>query len=98
MILARAWTFSGGLLSVLGKCLADHAYTGTGTKLVLWSCIGHRNEQWTHKSNGEYVLSTNGLCLTDPSNSTVNGTQVQIRACNDFKDQRWSLPGAGAIK
>ena len=89
---AQDWTFSGGLLSVLGKCLADHAYTGAGTKLVLWTCIGHKNEQWTHKSNGEYVLATNGLCLTDPSNSTVNGTQVEIRACKDFSDQRWSLP------
>jgi hypothetical protein len=38
------------------------------------------------------VLSTNSLCLTDPSNSTVNGTQVEIRACKDFTDQRWSLP------
>jgi hypothetical protein len=95
---AQAWTFSGHLLSVLGKCLADHGFTGAGTKLVLWTCIGHRNEQWTHKSNGEYVLAANGLCLTDPSNSAVNGTQVEIRVCRDFTDQRWSLPGAGAIK
>jgi serine protease len=94
---AQKWTFAGKELSVLGKCLADHDYTGAGTKLVLWSCIGHKNEQWTHKSDGEYVLATNGLCLTDPSGSTVNGTQVEIRACKDLKDQRWSLPGAGAI-
>jgi serine protease len=89
---AQKWTFSGGKLSVLGKCLADHLYTGVGTKLVIWSCIGHRNELWTHRSNGEYVLQLNGLCLTDPSASTTNGTQVQIRACRDLADQRWSGP------
>jgi Ricin-type beta-trefoil lectin domain/Putative Ig domain len=89
---AQKWTFAGKELSVLGRCVADHNYTGAGTKLVLWSCIGHKNEQWTHKSDGEYVLATNGLCLTDPSDSKVNGTQVEIRACKDLKDQRWSLP------
>jgi hypothetical protein len=89
---AQKWTFASKELSVLGRCVADHNYTGAGTKLVLWSCIGHKNEQWTHKSDGEYVLATNGLCLTDPSDSKVNGTQVEIRACKDLKDQRWSLP------
>jgi Ricin-type beta-trefoil lectin domain/Putative Ig domain len=90
---AQKWTLNANkTLSVLGSCLSDRNYTGAGTKLVLWTCIGHKNEQWTHRSNGEYVLATNGLCLTDPSNSSVNGTQVQIRACKNFKDQHWSLP------
>ena len=90
---AQKWTLNANkTLSVLGSCLADRHYTGAGTKLVLWTCVGHKNEQWTHRSNGEYVLATNGLCLTDPSNSSVNGTQVQIRACKNFKDQHWSLP------
>ena len=90
---AQKWTFnSNGTLEVLGLCLADHNYTGAGTKLVLWTCIGNRNEQWTHKSNGEYVLAVQSLCLTDPSGSSVNGTQVQIRTCQNFKDQHWSLP------
>jgi Ricin-type beta-trefoil lectin domain/Putative Ig domain len=89
---AEQWTYNGKTLSVLGDCLSDRHYTGAGTKLVLWSCIGHRNEQWTHHSNGEYVLAANGLCLTDPSSSKANGTQVEIRACENFKDQRWSLP------
>jgi hypothetical protein len=90
---AQKWTYnSNSTLSVLGGCLSDKYYTGAGTKLVLWSCIGNRNEQWRHKSNGEYVLATNGLCLTDPSGSATNGTQVEIRACHDYRDQRWSGP------
>jgi Ricin-type beta-trefoil lectin domain len=90
---AQDWTLnSNGTLSVLGSCLADKHYTGAGTKLVLWSCIGNKNEQWRHKSDGEYVLATNGLCLTDPSGSKVNGTPAEIRACHDYADQRWSGP------
>jgi serine protease len=90
---AQQWlTNSNGTLSVFGSCLSDRSYTGASTKLVLWSCIGNKNEQWRHLSNGEYVLATNGLCLTDPSGSTVNGTQVEIRACHDYADQRWSGP------
>jgi hypothetical protein len=60
---------------------------------VIWTCNGHQAQTWTHRSNGEYVLKLNGLCLTDPSGSSVNGTQVQIRKCQDFKDQQWTLPG-----
>ena len=90
---SQQWLYnSSHTLSVLGSCLSDRHYTGAGTKLVLWGCAGHRNEQWTHRSNGEYVLATNGLCLTDPSDSKANGTQVQIRTCQNFKDQHWALP------
>ena len=90
---SQTWTFSGGHLMVLGKCLNDQAHTGVGTKLVIWGCNTHMGQLWAHKSNGEYVLQLNGLCLTDPSGSSVNGTQVQIRTCQNFADQHWSLPG-----
>ena len=45
-----------------------------------------------HHSNGEYVLALNGLCLTDPSGSATNGTQVVIRTCSNFADQHWTGP------
>ena len=89
---AQKWTFSGGALSVLGKCLDDSSQGGSGAKLVIWTCNGHQAQTWTHRSNGEYVLKLNSLCLTDPSGSSVNGTQVQVRTCQNFKDQHWSLP------
>lgn len=89
---AQRWTFSGGALSVLGTCLADASGGGAGTKLAIFTCNGQPSQTWSHLSNGEYVLALNGLCLTDPSGSLVNGTQVQVRACRNFKDQHWSLP------
>ena len=89
---SQKWTFSGGHLMALGKCLNDASHTGAGTNLVLWGCNTHKGQLWTHHSNGEYVLELNGLCLTDPSASPVNGTQVQIHVCQNFADQHWSLP------
>jgi hypothetical protein len=89
---SQKWTFSGGHLMVLGKCLNDASHTGAGTNLVIWGCNTHKGQLWTHHSSGEYVLQLNGLCLTDPSASPVNGTQVQIHVCQNFADQHWSLP------
>jgi hypothetical protein len=89
---SQKWTFSGGALSVLGKCLDDSSQGGAGAKLVIWTCNGHAAQTWTHRSNGEYVLKLNGLCLTDPSGSATDGTQVVIRKCAAFADQTWTLP------
>jgi hypothetical protein len=89
---AQKWTFTGGALSVLGKCLDDASQGGAGATLVIWTCNGHKAQTWSHNSKGEYVLKLNGLCLTDPSGSATNGTQVQVRTCQNFADQHWSLP------
>ena len=89
---AQMWTFANGALSVQGKCLDDASQGGAGAPLVIWTCNGHKAQTWTHLSNGEYVLALNGLCLTDPSGSSVNGTQVQVRACSNFADQHWTGP------
>src|SRR5215471_4465587 len=89
---SQVWTFSGGALKVLGKCLDDASQGGSGALLVIWTCTGHKSQTWTHKSNGEYVLQLNGLCLTDPNDSSVNGTQMKIRPCHNLVDQHWTLP------
>jgi hypothetical protein len=89
---AQKWTFTGGALSVLGKCLDDSSQGGSGAKLVVWTCNGHAAQTWMHKPNGEYVLKLNGMCLTDPSGSATDGTQVVVRKCANFADQHWTLP------
>ena len=45
---------------------------------------------WNHKPNLEYALQSNGLCLTDPNGSTVNGTQAQVRTCANLAYQHWN--------
>ena len=89
---SQQWTFVNGELSVLGKCLDDSSQGGSGAPLVIWTCNGHAAQIWRHKSNGEYVLKLNGMCLTDPSGSATNGTQVVVRKCAAFADQTWTLP------
>jgi hypothetical protein len=89
---SQQWLFSAGALSVQGKCLDDSSQGGAGAKMVLWTCNGHAAQIWKHNSNNEYVLKLNGLCLTDPSGSATDGTQVVIRKCSNFADQHWTLP------
>lgn len=71
-------------LQVVGSCV-----TGT-TKTALEPCTGATSQQWTRLSNGEYVLKSNGECLTDPSSN--NRTQLVLAACKNTASQRWSLP------
>ncbi len=89
---SQQWTFVSGALSVQGKCLDDSSQGGTGAKMVIWTCNSHSAQTWAHNSSGEYVLKLNGLCLTDPSGSATNGTQVVIRTCSNFADQHWTGP------
>ena len=79
-------------MTVVGKCLAKNNWGGSGTKLVIEACNGQRNQQLSRNASGEYVLAYNGLCLTDPSSSTTNGTQVQAHNCTNATDQHWSVP------
>jgi hypothetical protein len=32
------------------------------------------------------------VCLTDPGNSTKNGTQLTVGTCKNTANQHWSLP------
>lgn len=91
---AESWTFSGGELIHNGKCLNDQRAGGSGTKVILYTCNRAANEEWTHRSGGEFVLKARGgrLCLDDPAYSTRNGTQLIVYACKDAANQRWSQP------
>ena len=79
-----------GELVVFGQCLTDPGNGGNGTQLVIQKCTGASDQIWNHKSNLEYVLSSNALCLTDPNGSAINGTQVQVRTCQNLAYQHWN--------
>ena len=71
-------------LLVVGDCV-----TGTTTAFIE-PCIGATSQEWTRQSNGEYVLKSNGKCLTAPSAN--NGTQLTLVACEDTANQQWAVP------
>ena len=71
-------------LLVVGGCV-----TGA-TTAVFGKCAGATSQEWTRQSNGEYVLKSNGKCLTAPSAN--NGTQLTLAACENTANQHWALP------
>jgi hypothetical protein len=78
-----------GELVVYGQCLTDPANGASGTKQVIQPCTGAPNQMWNHNSKSQYVLTANGLCLTDPSGSKINGTQVVVKSCQNVSNQHW---------
>jgi hypothetical protein len=73
-----------------GQCLSA-AGTALNSEVELGNCTGS-GTQWIYQSSGLVVNPASGLCLDDPSGSTTDGTQLQIRACGTFPAQEWSLP------
>jgi serine protease len=72
-------------LLVVGGCV-----TGTTATAVLGKCAGATSQEWTRLSNGEYVLKSNGKCLTAPS--ATNGRQLTLAACANTANQHWAWP------
>ena len=91
---AQGWSIGNGELVHNGKCLNDQAFGGNGSHVILWTCDGAANELWTHRFNGEFVLSARGgkLCLDDPAFATRNGTPLIVWTCNNGRNQHWSVP------
>ena len=71
-------------------CLTDP--TSGAAKLVIASCAGTASQQWTHNASSEYVLKSNGLCLTDSGNSATPGRRVTVATCKAAASQKWALP------
>ena len=88
---AQYWTYTGGQLKHNGKCLNDQRTGGNGSKVILYTCNGGANEQWTHKANGEWVMKAKGgqYCLDDPASSKKDGTQLIVWKCNNATNQHW---------
>jgi hypothetical protein len=91
---AQGWAYTNGELVHNGKCLNDQRWGGSGTRVILYTCNGAANEIWSHRFNGEWVLSAKGgkLCLDDPAYSTTSGTALIVWTCKDSANQRWTAP------
>jgi serine protease len=77
---------AGGQLQLLGQCVTAYATA------LLKPCTAVPSQQWKRLTDGEYSVKSTGTCLTDPGNSTANGTQLTLTPCRDTPNQRWSLP------
>jgi hypothetical protein len=99
------WTVqAGGTIQVNGLCLDTVAGgTASGTLAVLNACqTGSSTQQWSQGAGNTLVnagaTAAEGapICLDDPGVSTVDGTQLQINACDGGPDDVWPLPVAQA--
>lgn len=74
--------------------------TANGTAIVQGTKTGSTSQQWklTQVSAGLYTVTgvRSGRCLEVPNNSTVQGTQLDIRDCNGGADQLWALNATGS--
>jgi hypothetical protein len=89
-------------LRVGGKCMeSGGGGTAVGTPIVLYSCNGSGAEKWTIVFNYQsgpattYVLwefenPQSGLCLLDPNERTVSGTQLRLGQCGATANADWS--------
>jgi hypothetical protein len=81
---------SNGELVVLGQCLTDHGYGGTGALQLVEPCTGASDQVWSYNSKDEYVVQSNQLCLTDPGGSTLKEERTVVEKCTGTKAQRWT--------
>jgi Ricin-type beta-trefoil lectin domain len=88
---------SAGTVQVNGLCL-DTTGGGPGTLVELNTCSsGLSSQQWQQGAGNTLVNPASGLCLDDPSDSTSNGTQLDVATCvADDTGQVWPLPEAQA--
>jgi len=68
--------------------------TASGTLVESNPCSGAARQQWSLTSTDEVINARSGLCLTDPDDSTVDSTQLEIETCasSPAVDQQWTAP------
>ncbi|MEV4560827.1 ricin-type beta-trefoil lectin domain protein [Kitasatospora sp. NPDC049285] len=82
-----------GTLKVLGKCVdASGRKTTAGTPVILYTCSGATNQQWTFQPDGSIVGVQSGLCLDVTGGNVVapNGTKLELWPCTGQDNQRWT--------
>ncbi|HEV2124369.1 MAG TPA: S8 family serine peptidase, partial [Chloroflexota bacterium] len=83
------------------KCLdVNGAQSSAGTPLILWSCHGGSNQQWTHPPVGvaREVRVYGDMCLDAYGGKGNDGDAIIIWPCHGGANQRWTLTAAGELK
>jgi len=83
----QAWQANtDGTWRINGKCLdVQHGASATGSVVDLYSCNGTKAQQWHLVPAGTGISLVNpgsGLCLSDPGDTTTDGTQLVIGTCS----------------
>lgn len=76
-----------------GLCLAA-AGLASGSKVTLQKCDGDDKQAWIAESNEAFVSPSSGLCLTNPGDSTTDGSKLDVEACTSAAGQEWAFPAS----
>jgi lysophospholipase L1-like esterase len=90
------WTPTGKQLTAYGtKCLdASGQGTADGTPVIIWTCSGQANQQWTVNADGTITGGQSGRCLDATGGGTAGGTKLILWTCHGQANQRWTLRAA----
>jgi hypothetical protein len=84
---------SGPIAGAGGKCVdVNGGSSADGTPLVLWTCNGGTNQQWTPEGATWRSL---GKCMT--AAGTADGSAVQLSTCNGSAGQNWTTGANGSL-
>ncbi|KAJ3238447.1 hypothetical protein HDU77_011513, partial [Chytriomyces hyalinus] len=90
--------FGGRVFRNPAGCLDLYGNGGSGTKVVLWTCMGNSNQNWILYADGTIRSQEKGLCLESAGlDNTGNGNLVQVWTCHGKANQLWDVVG-GAVK
>ncbi|WP_268980395.1 RICIN domain-containing protein [Streptomyces sp. Y2F8-2] len=64
--------------------------TTPGTKVILWTCKGSANQQWTPQPDGTIRGLQSCLCLDVTNGATANGTPTELWTCTASANLRWT--------
>jgi Ricin-type beta-trefoil lectin domain/Putative Ig domain/Subtilase family len=86
---------SDGTLVIHGRCATIDA--ADGNKIFLRTCDGAADQSWSLQAGTTLLWNPSSLlCLNDPHDSRVNGTQVDAATCDFGNSQAFILP-AGPV-
>lgn len=81
-----------------GKCLDDPGWSKTnGTRVVIWSCSGFRNQAWTLPA-GPATSQIPGKCVDDSAGLTADGAKIDIWACTGSAAQAMRVEADGTVR
>lgn len=84
----QAWTVApDGTIRILGKCLTVGGSGAYGSPIELATCLDEADQIWaltTYDGVGSFLTNSwvTEVCLSDPADSTVNGTQLVGGGCD----------------
>jgi hypothetical protein len=80
------------------RCLDVPGATRDNVQVIVYTCNGQANQQWTRTATGQITVYGGAKCLDAYGQGTTNNTVVGTHDCNGQDNQRWTLQPDGTIR